>query len=111
MKRFFNRFIIEKPNFQRLSLKWAFSGHCYLLPTGNAFSKSMAEHCYHSHDADGKQIDKYHTYLVTYAYTIFFLWFRLHISFKHDSWQKGQLMQNYNPTDKSKTFIEDILKD
>lgn len=110
MKRFFGLFIYEKPQFNRLILKFSMSKYCYLVPTGNSFSKSMAEHCYHSHDADGKQVDKYDTYLVTYAYTIFFLWFRMHIEFKHDTWQRGQLMQNYDYKDKSKSTVEDFIK-
>ena len=110
LKRLFPKFIIEKPQFNRFErFRFSLSKYCYLLPTGCAESKSMAEHCYDSRDADGNDIYKYDTYLVTYGYQFFFLWFRLHVRFKHDNWVSGRLMQNYNPLDKSKTTIEDIL--
>lgn len=115
MKKYFKRliglFIIEKPNFSRFEkFKFSLSKYCYLLPTGCATSKSMAEFCYHGFDGEGKQINKADFYLVTYAYDFYFLWFRLHVRFKHDQWVKKQLFQKYNPLDKSKTFIEDILQ-
>lgn len=105
-----NWLIIEKPSFTRFDkFKFSISKYCYLLPTGCAESKSMAEFCYHSFDAEGKQVDKADFYLVTFGYQFFFLWFRLHVRFKHDNWVKNQLYQKFNYKDKSKTTIDDIL--
>ena len=110
LKRFLGLFIAEKPNFSRFEkFKFSLSKYCYLLPTGCATSKAMAEHCFHSFDGDRKEVVKFDTYLVTYAYDFFFLWFRLHVRFKHDTWVKGQFMQKYDPRDKSKTTIEEFL--
>ncbi len=110
MKNPFRKVIIEKPQFNNIpKVKIGIDSHCYLLPTGNGFSKSMAEHKWQS--GYGSDVYKCQFYMITYAYTIFFLWFRFHIEFKQRSEGMGnQLVQVFKPTDKSKTTIEDILK-
>lgn len=109
MKTFFNRFIIEKPKFNNApKIKFGLDSHCYLLPTGCGFSKSMAEHRFEG--GYGSDVYKCQFFMVTYAYTIFFLWFRFHIEFNQRSKNMGSsYMQIFKPTDKSKTTIKDIL--
>ena len=111
IKRLKNLFIVEKPNFSRIEkFKFSISRYCYVVPTACAESKSMAEFCYHSRDADGKDVNKADFYLVTYGYQFFFLWFRLHVRFEHTHWTKGVLYQKFDYKDKSKTIIEDLIK-
>jgi hypothetical protein len=109
MKSYYGKYlIIEKPSFTNNfpKIKLLLSKHCYLLPTGNGFSKSMHEHRFEG--GYGSDVYACQAFMVTYAYTIFFLWFRLHIEFVERKMCKS-LMQNFRPTDKSKTTIEDVL--
>lgn len=111
MKKIKNLFIIEKSqfnNFPKIRIK--LDKYCYIFPTGNGFSKSMAELKFNSAYSSMKE-DAYdsQSYMVTYAYTVFFLWLRIHIAFKEKK-MGSSILKKVLPLSKSEKFIEDIIK-
>lgn len=109
MKDYYGKyFIAEKPNFKVAPhIKLLLGRHCYLLPTGCGFSKSMHQHTFDS-GYNPADVYKCEAYMVTYAYTFYFLWFRLHIAFRERK-MSSSLMQTFRATDKSKSTIEDFI--
>lgn len=108
-----NWLIVEKPSFNKSiipTIKISAIKYCYLLPTGCGFSKSVSELKFNSDYSDNKK-DVYDckSLMITYAYTFFFLWFRLHISFKEKE-MSSSLMERFKPLDKSLKSLEEFLK-
>lgn len=101
MRKITRLFIFEKPVFNRFpKLRLTTSKYCYVFPTGNGTSKSVAELKYNSSYSKPKE-DVYDAtfYMITYSYTVFFLWFRLHIEFYQNKMSEGM----YSKFDKNKT--------
>lgn len=102
--------IIEKPQFNRApKIKLSLSKYCYLLPTGCGTSKALHEHKWQQ--GYGSDIYKCQAQWVTFNYTYLFLWLRVDIAMWESKKGMGcSLMQNFKPTDKSKSTIEDFIK-
>jgi len=106
-----NWLLIEKPQFNNFpKIRFTASRYCYLLPTGCGTSKSVSELKYNSgYSTPQSTAYTAQAYMITHAYTIFFLWFRCHIAFRERK-MSSSIMQKVNPLSKSEKSIDDLLK-